>query len=240
MHDQSQESNYVLIGRVFLDGNFCCLLYSSLSYHGLDKERLDKKERKTKPNFGRRTHSWYIASTTEKILESIHSPTLIPKVIRHGCMYMFKVSTFSIKDRQKALEKLAVHDCRAALVVLGLIEPHLRERGKRSKYGAPNPDGILPLHWSSHFDFDIGGRHGHHFLVQPLRQALEHTSAARQNQIAKEILSDVNITLHYGAVRGLMYARAALHTDNGRVKQHFGTAEALVSYCDHLAVGHFI
>lgn len=43
------------------------------------------------------------------------------------------------------LEALAVHDGWAALVVLGLGDPHLLEGAQAGQDGATNPDGVLAL-----------------------------------------------------------------------------------------------
>jgi hypothetical protein len=68
-------------------------------------------------------------------------------------------------------EALVVHDARAALVVLLLLDPHGLEGGEGGEDGAADPHRVLALRWGNDFGLDRGGAKGADVLREALRKA---------------------------------------------------------------------
>lgn len=117
-----------------------------------------------------------------------------------------------------------MHDRRAGLVVLGLGNPHLLERGQRGKDGPTDPDRVLPLGRRNHLDLHGGGREGGELLGHPLADAGEHGGSARQHDVAVEVLTDVDVALHDRLERAVVDARG-LHSDERGLEQHLRIIE---------------
>merc|ERR1712028_189679 len=126
------------------------------------------------------------------------------------------------------LEALAVDDGRARLVVLLLGDPHLLEGREGGEDGAADPDGVLALRGGD--DLDLHGRRGERgdLLREAVRDAVEHGGAAREDDVGVEVLADVDVALHDGLEHGVVGARRLL-SDEGRLEEHLGAAEALVA-----------
>merc|ERR1711939_578461 len=137
------------------------------------------------------------------------------------------------------LEALAVDDGGARLVVLGLGDPHLLEGGEGGEDGAANPDGVLALRGSDHLDIHGGGSKGGELLGHALANALEHGGAAREDDVGVEVLTDVDVALHDGLEGAVVDARGLL-ADEGRLEEDLGSAEALVTNGDDVAVGQLV
>merc|ERR1712025_1284867 len=138
-----------------------------------------------------------------------------------------------------SLEALAVDDGGAALVVLLLGDPHLLEGGERSKDGASDPDGVLPLGGSDDLDLDGGGSQGGDLLLHAVSNTGVHGGASREDSVGVQVLPDVNIALHDGVVGGLVDA-AGLHTKEAGLEEGLRAPEPLVADGDDLAVGKLV
>merc|ERR1719154_462108 len=101
---------------------------------------------------------------------------------------------------RNSLEALAVDNGWAALIVLLLGDPHLLEGGEGSKDGSSDPDGVLPLWGSNDLDLDGGRSKSSDFLLHTVSNTGAHGGASGHDSVSVQILTDVNITLHYGVV----------------------------------------
>merc|ERR1712032_1107392 len=63
--------------------------------------------------------------------------------------------------------------------------------------------------------------------------------STRHDDVAVQVLADVDITLHDGVVGGLVHTSSFL-ADQGRVEQHLGAAETLVANLKGSAIGKFV
>ena len=93
------------------------------------------------------------------------------------------------------LEALSVNDGWAGFVVFGLGDPHLLEGGEGGQDGSADPDRIFALGRGHNLDFHCGRRQGSEFLGHALPDACEHRAAAREHNVAVQVLSDVHVTL---------------------------------------------
>lgn len=175
------------------------------------------------------------------------------------------LATHGEADRQRAkltLEALAVDDGRTALVVLLLGDPHLLEGGQRGQDGTTDPDGVLSLGRSDDLDLHGGWRKSSDLLLHTVGQTRVHGGTTRlgvavstcfpdpqllsqgsrktyHDNVAVQVLTDIDITLHDGVESGDVDA-TALKTQHGRLEQSLGSAEALVSDGDDLTVGKLV
>ena len=112
-------------------------------------------------------------------------------------------------------------------------------KGQKRSLPAPNPNAVLALRGSD--DLDLHGRGGEvdELLLHAVSNAGEHRCAAREDDVAVEVLADVDIALHDGVVGGLVDA-SELTAQEGGLEEGLGAAEALSSNSDDLAVGQLI
>merc|ERR1719362_2853696 len=142
-------------------------------------------------------------------------------------------------DKRNNLEALAVDDSRAGLIVLLLGDPHLLEGGEGGQDGASDPDGVLPLRGSNDLDLDGGGSQGGDLLLHPVSNTGVHGGASGHDGVGVQVLPDVNVALHDGAVGGLVDA-AGLHSQEAGLEEGLGAPEPLVADGDDPAVGKLI
>merc|ERR1712086_525963 len=131
------------------------------------------------------------------------------------------------------LEALAVDDLGSRLVVLLLGDPHLLEGGEGSEDGAADPDGVLALRGSHDLDGHGGRGEGHDLLLHAGIDAFEHGGTAGEDDVAVEVLADVDVALHDGVVGGGVDAIGLL-ANEGRLEENLGAAETLVADGDDL------
>ena len=97
------------------------------------------------------------------------------------------------------------------LVILLLGDPHLLEGGERGQDGTTDPDGVLPLRGSDDLDLHGGRGKSGQLLLHTVGDTGEHGGSTRQDNVAVQVLTDIDITLHDGVVRGLVDT-SSLHT----------------------------
>ena len=97
------------------------------------------------------------------------------------------------------------------LVILLLGDPHLLEGGERGQDGTTDPDGVLPLRGSNDLDLHGGRGKSSQLLLHAVSDTGEHGGSTRQDNVAVQVLTDIDITLHDGVVRGLVNT-SSLHT----------------------------
>uniref|UniRef100_J3N403 Uncharacterized protein n=1 Tax=Oryza brachyantha TaxID=4533 RepID=J3N403_ORYBR len=103
---------------------------------------------------------------------------------------------------------------------------YLLESAQRCKDGSTNPDTVLPLWRSDNLDLHAAWRERSDLLAHAVRDAREHGGSTTENNVAIQILSDINITLHDGVVCCLMDARG-FHANDGRLEHDLRASEAL-------------
>eukprot|EP00053_Salpingoeca_punica_P013702 m.123980 g.123980 ORF g.123980 m.123980 type:complete len:429 (+) comp16274_c1_seq2:170-1456(+) len=143
------------------------------------------------------------------------------------------------REGRVRLEALAVDDGRAGLVVLLLGDPHLLEGGERGQDGAADPDRVLALGRGNDLDLHALGSQGDELLLHAVSQAGVHGGAAREHDVAVQVLADVDVALHDRVVGGLVDA-GRLHAEERGLEESLGAAEALVADGDHLAVRQLV
>ena len=141
--------------------------------------------------------------------------------------------TYKLKD--KCLEALAVDDTGAGLVVLLLGDPHGGEGGERREDGATNPNGVLTFGGSNDLDLHGRGSKVLELLLETLADAREHRGTTGEDNVAVEILTDIDIALHDGVVGGLSNTDG-LEADERRLEENLRAAETLVADGDDLTV----
>lgn len=142
-------------------------------------------------------------------------------------------------SRSFSSEALAVHDRGPRLVVLALGDPHLLERRERRQDRAADPHRVLTLGRRDDLDLHRPGRARGDLLAHAVRDPGEHGGPAGQDDVAVEVLADVDVALHDRVERRLVDP-GRLHAHRRRREQHLGAAEALGADRDDLAVGELV
>ena len=92
------------------------------------------------------------------------------------------------------LEAFPVNNGWAALIVFLLGDPHLLEGGEGRQDRSSNPDGVFPLRWSDDLDLHGGWCKRSELLGHSLTNASKHGGTSRQDDIAVEILVELQPT----------------------------------------------
>jgi len=127
----------------------------------------------------------------------------------------------------------------ARFVVFLLGDPHLLEGGEGSEDGASDPYGVFPLWWSDDLDLHGWGCEGRDFLLHTVGDTREHSGTSGQNGVGVQILTDVDVALHYGVVACLMDA-GRFHTEEGGLEHSLWTPESFISNGDNLSIGQLV
>ena len=98
---------------------------------------------------------------------------------------------------------------------------------------------VLALRRGNNLDLHGRRSEGGDFLLHAVCDAGVHGSAARHDDVAVEILADVDIALHDGIEGGRVNA-TRLEAEDGRLEEGLGSTEALVADGDDLAVGKLV
>lgn len=69
-------------------------------------------------------------------------------------------------------------------------------------------------------------------MAQPMGARVKEVTSGEDN-VAVEVLADVNVALH-DRVEGSLVDAGCLHAHHGRREEHLGAAEALAANRDHL------
>ena len=127
------------------------------------------------------------------------------------------------------LEALSVDDGRTRFVVFLFGDPHLLIGGEGSENRASDPDRVFTFGGSNDFDFHGGGGEGVDFFLHSVGDTGVHGRSARHDDVAVEILADVDVAFHDRVVRGLVDTGGFLSEDGG-LEQGFGCAETTCQY----------
>ena len=138
-----------------------------------------------------------------------------------------------------SLETFPVNDAGSALVVLLLCYPHRSEGGERSEDGTSDPDRVLPLRRSDHFNLHGGGSKSGDLLLHPISDTGVHGGSSREDTVSVQIFPDVDIAPHDG-VEGLLVDSRYLHTQEGGLEESFRSPESLVTNSDDLSVRELV
>ena len=98
------------------------------------------------------------------------------------------------------------------LVIFLLGDPHLLEGGEGGQDRPTDPDGVLPLRGSDDLDLHGGRSKGGQLLLHAVGDTGEHGGSTRQDNVAVQVLTDIDIALHDGVVRGLVDT-SSLHSE---------------------------
>lgn len=94
------------------------------------------------------------------------------------------------------LEALAMDDTGTCLIILLFGDPKLLEGRQRSQDGSTDPHGVLALWRGNNLHLDLPGCQGADLLLHPIREAGVHGRAARDDRVAEQVLSDVDVAPH--------------------------------------------
>lgn len=152
-------------------------------------------------------------------------------------------------------------DGRSGLVVLLLRDPHLLEGREGGQDGTTDPDGVFTFRRGNNLNLHRRGCESGNLLLHTVRDTGVHGGAARLDQlvsiiasdicnkvyiyithhddVAVEILSDINVALHDGVVRSGVDAAAFKAQDTG-LEEGLWSAESLVANSDDLAVRELV
>mgnify|MGYP005999693551 CR=1 FL=1 len=128
---------------------------------------------------------------------------------------------------------------RTRLVILLLGDPHLLESGEGSENGSTDPDGVLALRGSDDLDLHGGRGKSNQLLVHALSNTREHGGSSGENDVAVQVLTDIDIALHDGVVAGLVDT-SRLHTQERGLEEGLRATESLVTDGDHLTIRKFV
>ena len=98
------------------------------------------------------------------------------------------------------------------LVIFLLGDPHLLEGGEGGQDRPTDPDRVLPLRGSNDLDLHGGGSEGSQLLLHAVSDTREHGRSTGQDNVAIQVLTDIDIALHDGVVRGLVDT-SSLHSE---------------------------
>mmetsp|Transcript_38152 Transcript_38152/g.117863 ORF Transcript_38152/g.117863 Transcript_38152/m.117863 type:complete len:409 (+) Transcript_38152:681-1907(+) len=137
-------------------------------------------------------------------------------------------------------EALAVHDARARLVVLRLVDPLVLERGQRRQDGATDPHGVLALRRRDDADARPRCRRVRHARLDlPLQPRVEprvHGRPAAQHHVLVQVAAHVDVALLDRLVRQAVEA-LRLKPDLLRLEQRLRALVALAAHHHRGAVG---
>ena len=105
--------------------------------------------------------------------------------------------------------------------------------------GATDPDRVLALRWGD--DLDLHGRRGQRLdlLLDTVGDTRVHGGAAGHDDVAVQVLTDVDVALHDRVV-GELVSAGGLHAEERRLEEGLRAAEALVADGDDLAVRQLV
>ena len=132
-----------------------------------------------------------------------------------------------------------MHDGGSQLVVLAPGDPHSGEGGQGGQNGSSNPDAVLSLGWGHHLDLHGRRGKGGDLLGHPLRDVGEHGGSSGKADVAVQVLTDVDLTLHDGVV-GEDVDSLGLHSDQVWLEEDLWAPEPLVSDGDDVAIGKLV
>jgi hypothetical protein len=105
----------------------------------------------------------------------------------------------------------------------------LLESGEGGKDRSSDPDRVFTFGGSDDFDFHGGGSEGVDFFLHSVGDTGVHGRSARHDDVAVEILTDVDIAFHDGVVGGLVDTGGFLSEDR-RLEQGLRGTETKCQY----------
>mmetsp|Transcript_77812 Transcript_77812/g.171831 ORF Transcript_77812/g.171831 Transcript_77812/m.171831 type:complete len:289 (-) Transcript_77812:209-1075(-) len=130
---------------------------------------------------------------------------------------------------------LAVHNVRANLIVVVLVDPHRCKCRQARQDGAADPDRELALGRRHDARLDDAAGHLSDLLLQAPLDALKHARPARQHNVVVQLAAHIDVALADGLVHQVVDA-LGLEAEQRRVKQHLRAAEALAGHSDLLTI----
>ena len=116
---------------------------------------------------------------------------------------------------------------------------YLLECAERCKDGATDPDTVLSLRRSNHFDLHAARCQGSDFLAHPVSYTREHGGSTTEDDVSIQVLPNIDITLHDGIVGGLVNS-CSFHSDHGWLEEDFWATESFSTDGYHLAIRQLI
>jgi len=140
-----------------------------------------------------------------------------------------------------------VHNARSNLLVTdhrwvgiwvrGTVDPHAGEGGQRGQDGPSNPDRDHAL-WRSN-DLDLGGLRDEtlELSLQTLGHVGEHGGTARHDDVAEEVLTNIEVAV-VNSLLGQLVETHHLLTVQGWTEHELRATDHLVVHSDNSAIGH--
>ena len=120
--------------------------------------------------------------------------------------------------------RTAVDDTRAGLVVLLLRAPEVLEGAEGREDGTTDPDRVLALGGSDDLDLHARRRERSQLLLHTVRNTREHGGTARENNVAVQITTDIEIALEDGVI-GCFVDTGSFETEERRLEESLGGTE---------------
>ena len=132
-------------------------------------------------------------------------------------------------------EALPVHSARPKLVILGLAQPQLLERGQTGQNRPANPHGVLALWWRDDVDAHAAWHAGFQLPRHARGNALEHGRSSTEHHVFVQRLADVVVTLAHAVERSIVQSWGVAF-DQAGVEQRFRGLDAFCGHTDSAAV----
>lgn len=91
-------------------------------------------------------------------------------------------------------------DTRPGFVILLLRAPQVLEGREGGQDGTTDPDGVLALGGSDDLDLHARWRQGSQLLLHTVRNTGEHGGTAREDDVAVEVTTNIQVTFVDGVV----------------------------------------
>jgi hypothetical protein len=118
----------------------------------------------------------------------------------------------------------AVNNARAGLVVLLLRAPEVLEGRERGENRTTDPHRVLALGRGDDLDLHAARRERRELLLHAVRDTREHGGSTREDDVAVEVATDVEVALEDRVV-GSLVDTSGLETDERRLEEGLGGTE---------------
>ena len=132
-----------------------------------------------------------------------------------------------------------MNDSGSGFLILGFVDPHGLEGGKGAEDGSSDPDQEFPLSRGNNLDLHGGGGKGGDFLAETLGNAGVHGGSTTHDDVAIEVLSDVDVALEDGLVGDFVEAGHFLADHHG-LEEGLGASKPLGGNGDDLSIGQLV
>lgn len=142
-------------------------------------------------------------------------------------------------DNTSQSEALSVDNCGTSFLILCLGNPHSLESWKGTKDRTSDPNKEFSLSRGDNLDFHGWWSQSSDFFAESLGNSGIHGCSTTHNDVAVEILSDIDVALEDWLIRNFVESWHFLSDKHG-LEESFRASESLAANCDSLTVGQLI